>query len=297
MAQGQRLAGIELGGTKCIAVLGNGATIVDQASVPTQDPHATLAALHQQLLRWHREAPLAALGIASFGPIALDPAGPAFGTMLPTPKPGWSGAAILAPLRGDLPCPVRIDTDVNGAALAEYRWGAGQGFDSLCYVTIGTGVGAGLLVEGRCVHGAMHPEIGHLRLRRAPGDRFAGSCAFHGDCIEGLVSGPALAKRFGMPGEEIPDDHWQWRHVASDLAELVGAILHTTAPWRIMFGGSVPLARPFLLDQVREIAVDRFASYLPFLDRRSAQDIIGLASLGTQAGPLGALALANEATK
>jgi fructokinase len=192
---------------------------------------------------------------------------------------------------------VRIDTDVNGAVLAEYLWGAGQGFDSLCYVTIGTGVGAGLLVEGRCVHGAMHPEIGHLRLRRAPGDRFAGSCAFHGDCIEGLVSGPALAKRFGMPGEEIPDDHWQWRHVASDLAELVGAILHTTAPWRIMFGGSVPLARPFLLDQVREIAVDRFASYLPFLDRRSAQDIIGLASLGTQAGPLGALALANEATK
>lgn len=176
-----------------------------------------------------------------------------------------------------------------------YRWGAAIGCDAVCYVTIGTGVGGGLLLDGKPVHGAMHPEIGHLRLRRAAGDQFAGTCPFHGDCIEGLVSGPALAARFGQPAETIPDDHPTWALVAQDLAELVGAILLTHSADRILLGGSVILSRPFLLPIIRSSAVARLGSYLPFLDAAGADATIRLAGLGPDAGPLGAIALAQRA--
>lgn len=290
-----RLAGVELGGTKAIAVLADGNHIIETVSCPTVDPARTLAFLNARLLRWHQAKPLAGLGIASFGPIRLNPADPAFGQMLATPKQGWSGAAIAGPIIHKLPCPWRIDTDVNAAALGEYLWGAGQGCDSLCYITIGTGVGGGLAIGGQCVHGALHPEIGHLRLRRVPGDPFPGSCAFHGDCIEGLISGPALAARFGMPSATIPDDHPGWAHVAADLAELAGTIMLATSPNRILFGGTVSIERPFLLETARRIAVERFGSYLPFLTEQSSEEMIRLAGLGTQAGPLGSIALAWKA--
>lgn len=289
-----RYAGIELGGTKSIAVLAEDDRIVARETIATSDPDATLTALHARLIRWRDERPFAALGIASFGPIALAP-GPECGTMLATPKPGWSGARVAATLIDRLDCPWTIDTDVNGAALAEYRWGAGRGSDSLCYVTIGTGVGGGLLVDGIAVHGAMHPELGHLRLRRAPGDGFAGSCPFHGDCVEGLISGPALAARFGGNPADVPDVHPLWEAVASDLAELCGAILLTVSARRILFGGSVAVSRPFLLAQARAKLVAQLGDYLPFLDSQSAEAIVAPAALGGDAGPLGAIALAQAA--
>lgn len=291
----QRFAGIELGGTKAIAVLAQGDQIVDRSVIATGAPGATLPALRERLDAWASQAPLAGLGIASFGPVQLNPAHPDFGSILATPKPGWSGAQVASTLTDGLACPWRIDTDVNGAALAEYRWGAGAGCDSLCYVTIGTGLGGGVLVNGEPVHGAMHPEIGHLRLRRAPGDSFAGSCRFHGDCIEGLVSGPALAARFGMDAAAAPDSHPVWQDAAADIAELCGAILLTTSAQRILFGGSVALSRAFLLPRVRALAVERMGAYLPFLDIGSADAIIRPASLGSEAGPLGAIALAQAA--
>ena len=295
MDKGTRFAGIELGGTKAIAVLAEGDRIVDRTVIPTTDPQATLGALRAQLDRWDREAPFAALGIASFGPVQLDPKRPAYGHMLATPKPGWAGAAVAPILTQGRACPWRIDTDVNGAAFAEYRWGAGVQCDSLCYITIGTGVGGGLLLEGRPVHGAMHPEIGHLRLRRTAGDAFAGSCPFHGDCIEGLVSGPALAARFGGDAREVPDSHRLWRHVAADIAELCCAILLTTSAQRILFGGSVALARPFLLPWAAARVSERLGSYLPFLADGGAARIVQPAGLGVEAGPLGAIALAQAA--
>ncbi len=296
MTMAARFAGVELGGTKSIAVLSQGDRIVDRSTVPTTDPATTLAALRAQIDEWHMRAPLAALGIASFGPIALDPGHPNFGHILATPKPGWSGAPVALTLTDGLACSWRIDTDVNGAALAEYRWGAGAACASLCYITIGTGLGGGVLIEGRPVHGAMHPEIGHLRLRRLPGDRFAGTCPFHGDCVEGLVSGPALGARFGMDPASAPDAHPVWRHVAADVAELCGAILLTTSAQRILFGGSVALSRPFLLPWVREIVVGRLGDYLPGLDGAAAETILQPAWLGAEAGPLGAIALAQAAS-
>lgn len=291
-----RYAGIELGGTKAIAVLAQGDAIVERHSIATGEPVATLTALRAILDGWAANAPLAGLGIASFGPIQLDPRDPKFGQILATPKPGWTGAPVAALLSEGLACPIVIDTDVNGAALAEYRWGAAVGCDSLCYLTIGTGLGGGLLIGGQPVHGAMHPEIGHLRLRRVPGDAFAGNCPFHGDCIEGLVSGPALAARFGMDPATAPDDHPIWHHVAADIAELCCAILLTTSARRILFGGSVALSRAFILPWVRDIVVAQLESYLPFVTSEAVGEIIQPAGLGTDAGPLGAIALAQAAS-
>ena len=247
-------------------MLADGERIVAQESSPTGSPDSTLAALNEILRGWDRDHKLDALGIASFGPLQLDRERSGFATILSTPKPGWSGAPVASRIAQGLDCPWRLETDVNGAALAEYRWGAGRGCESVCYVTIGTGVGGGLLLGGRPVHGAMHPEIGHLRLRRAPGDAFAGLCPFHADCIEGLVSGPALAARFAMPAEEIPDDHPLWETVAADLIELAGALLLTHSAQRILFGGSVSLSRGFLLPLVRTGVVSQLGTYLPFLD-------------------------------
>lgn len=295
MTQAQRFAGVELGGTKAIAVLSEGDTIIDRVSIPTGEPVSTLIALRAQVDSWAAEAPLAGFGIASFGPLQLDATAPNFGHILPTPKPGWTGAAVASILTNGLNCAWGVDTDVNGAALAEFRWGAATGSNSICYITIGTGLGGGVLIEGQPVHGAMHPEIGHIRLRRAAGDSFEGACSFHGDCVEGLVSGPALTQRFGMDAAEAPDDHPAWRYVAADLAELCGTILLTTSAQRILFGGSVATSRSFLLPWARAQVVEQYASYLPFLTEASAESIIQTAGLGTEAGPLGAIAIAQLA--
>ncbi|WP_448657750.1 ROK family protein [Sphingomonas sp. CJ99] len=297
MSEPDSYAGVELGGTKTIMVLAHGDAIVEQRSLPTQSPSVTLEAAREQLLRWQAIRPLRGLGIASFGPIRLDIRAPDYGRMLATPKPGWADAPVLATLTRDLACRVRIDTDVNAAALAEYRWGGGIGCDSLCYVTIGTGVGGGILIGGRPVHGALHPEIGHLRLPRAGHDPFPGSCPFHGDCIEGLVSGPALAQRFAADPRTIADDHPGWDFVASDLAELCSAMVLTLSAERVLFGGSVSLARSALFNRVRGRVVDRLAGYLPFVDADSVSSVIQEAALGTQAGPLGAIALAQAAAR
>ena len=243
--------------------------------------------MRAQIDVWIADALLAGFGIASFGPIQLDPAHPDFGRILRTPKPGWAGAAIAARLTNGLHCPWRIDTDVNGAALAEYRWGAGVGCTSLCYVTIGTGLGGGVLIRGQPVHSALHPELGHMRLRRVAGDPFVGVCPFHGDCAEGLVSGPALHARFGMDAATAPDDHPEWHHVAADIAELCSAILLATSAQRILFGGSVALSRSFLLPWVSTSVVDRLGGYLPFIDGSTIDNIIQSAGLGTESGPFG----------
>jgi len=283
-------AGAEIGGTKSIALLAEGRTIIDSVTLPTGNADETLAQLSAQLQAWQAQRPFAALGIASFGPLDLQR-----GQMLATPKPSWSGAPVLDRLREGLNCPVRIDTDVNGAALAEYQWGAGIGCSSLCYVTIGTGVGGGFVIEGKPVHGAMHPEIGHLHLRRAPGDIFPGACPFHGDCIEGLICGPALAERMGGNPAQVADDDPRWQAVASDLAEMMGAILLTTSAQRILVGGGIGMARASVLHLARQKVAERFGSYLPFLDASSAEEIIRTPELGNDAGPLGAIALAQMA--
>ncbi len=289
---GQRIAGVELGGTKAIAILYQDQDIVEQTQLPTgDDAPATLAALAQQLAQWNSASPLDALGIASFGPVALNPADPAYGHILTTPKKGWSGAAVLPILAASLTCPVSIDTDVNAAAFAEWRWGAAQGATSVVYLTIGTGLGGGMLVNGQPVHGRLHPEIGHIRLRRAPGDDFAGHCKFHGDCAEGLLCGPALKARFEADPATVPAEDPRWLPVMADLAELLATLIHCAAPQHILIGGGVGMGAPHLLPGAIARLPALLAGYYPDLDMAALSRLITPPGLGDRAGPLGAIAV------
>ena len=294
-----RLAGIEMGGTKAIAVLAHGSTIIDRLTVPTTTPDATLGALVGQVARWDESAPVAALGIASFGPIRLARDAPDYGRILATPKPGWTGAAVLAPFADRFTFPIAIDTDVNAAALAEYRWGAGQdgggAAASLVYVTIGTGIGGGVLVDGRSITGRLHPELGHVRMRRAAGDEFAGVCPFHGDCVEGLLSGPALAARFGADPATVAAEDPRWAVAAADLAEFIAIMIHGYAPNRVLIGGGVGLGSPHLLARALAGVPAILGGYYPDLDAAALAAMVTAPALGADAGPLGSIALAWDA--
>ena len=295
MATAPFVAGVELGGTRAIAVLAQDRNVLARCVIPTESPDETLLSLRMELLKWHEVQKLSAIGVASFGPVQLDRREANYGSILKTPKPLWSGVPVLSALTKGIGCPSAIDTDVNGAALAEYRWGAGAGCGVLCYITLGTGVGGGFLMHGMPMHGAMHPELGHLRLRRALNDSFRGACGFHRDCVEGLISGPALRDRFGTDPADIADTDPRWQDVASDLAELVAAILLMNSAERILFGGGISMKRPFLIPIVRRLVAERLGTYLPFATAAKLADIIQLAGLGAEAGPLGAVALALEA--
>lgn len=288
-------AGIELGGTKTIVVRGAPGDIHDRQTFPTQSPLETIRRAADIVERWHVEAPLAALGIASFGPVRVDPAAPDYATILATPKAGWSDAPLLQLVRQRLGLPLAIDTDVNGAAMAEQRLGAASGCDNVVYITIGTGVGAGVLVNGKPVHGAIHPEAGHLRLRRHPGDNFAGCCRFHGDCIEGLLSGPALAARFDQHPADVDPDSPAWRPVIADLAEFFAALLLTYSPQRIVVGGGVTLNQTWLLAAARSEVGPRLGNYLQDFGSDNLNTTIVPAMLGDNAGPNGALIIAQSA--
>lgn len=290
-----RLAGIELGGTKCVVVLGTGTKIVAREQFPTSSPDETLRRATQILHKWHEAQPLSGVGIASFGPVRLDPAASDFGSILATPKPGWTGAAVLAAVRKAYSGPIAIDTDVNAAALAEHAHGAAQGCANVVYLTIGTGLGGGVLADGKPVHGKLHPEIGHMRLRRADGDQFAGVCPFHGDCIEGLIAGPALAQRLKGKAAVLPPDDPAWEPVIHDLAQLLACLMLAVSPQRIVIGGGVALGQPHLLDRARHLVPDLLAGYLGPLDAAQMAEQVCPALHGNDAGPTGALVLAARA--
>ncbi|MFD2579647.1 ROK family protein [Novosphingobium colocasiae] len=196
------------------------------------------------------------------------------------PKPGWKGAQVYARLAEWTGLPLALDTDVNGAALAEHRLGAGLGCETLVYYTIGTGIGGGVLVRGSPLHGALHPEIGHVRLRRAPGDTFAGACAFHGDCAEGLLSGPALAARFGRHPATVPPQDPAWAPAARDLAELLAMTVLTFSPQRIVVGGGVTGRQPRLLSAAIGRMPAILGGYLRDCTAATLQDLVVAPHLG-----------------
>jgi len=282
------LAGVELGGTKCICTLGMGPDdIRAQVEIPTTNPHATLAAIRDILDGWDFQA----LGIASFGPLQLDRTSARFGSIISTPKAGWSGTDLTALARGGA---VAIDTDVNGAALAEGLWGAAQDVESWAYITVGTGVGVGSICCRQILRGAGHSEAGHQRVPKLPGDLFGGTCVYHGDCVEGLASGPAIAARAGKPARDIASDDEIWGHVAHALAMLCHNLVLTTLPQRIFIGGGVAAAHPQLLQLVRQSLRDSMAGYGTCDD---VDALIASPGLGKGAGPLGSLALASTIAK
>jgi fructokinase len=236
------------------------------------------------------------LGVACFGPLDPHPLSPTFGRILPTPKLGWTGADIVGTLRSALNLPVAFDTDVNGAALAEARWGAAQSCDPVLYLTIGTGIGGGVLVNGKLLHGLIHPEMGHIPLPRDPRvDPFPGNCPFHGDCFEGLACGPAIEKRWGQKAETLPVEHPAWELEAHYIGLALTSYIYTLMPQKIVIGGGV-IQQPQVLPLVRQKVQSFLNGYVqsPVLTQ-TIDDYIVLPGLGNRAGVLGAIALAELA--
>lgn len=291
------VAGIELGGTKIVCVLARGPDdIVAEARLPTTAPAETMAGIEAILNGWRTEHGFDALGIGSFGPIDVDRASPGWGSIVTTPKPGWSDTDVARRLERRFGVPVGFDTDVAGAALAEGRWGGAQGLESFCYVTVGTGVGVGIVASGRIARGLGHVEAGHLRVGRAPGDDWAGACIYHGDCVEGLASGFAVEKRTGRRGETIGADDPVWGLVAHALAGMCHNLVLTALPQRILFGGSVANHQLHVIGMIRQRLLESLAGYAQAA--RIAADIeafVARPMLGDQAGPMGAIALGLEA--
>lgn len=288
-----RLAAIEGGGTRFRCGIGDEhGRLQETWDVATADPGTTLDGVVAALRGRGAEA----LGIACFGPLGLDPGRADYGRLLHTPKPGWAWVDVAGHLGAALGVPVGLDTDVNGAAIGEAWLGAARGVSDVLYVTVGTGVGFGLLSGGRPVHGRMHPEGGHLPVRRLPGDTFAGICEFHGDCLEGLVSGPALAARCGGDPAALGPDDPVWEPVVAALAEGIASAALLLAPGRIILGGGVG-RRLHLLGPLRAALAQRLAGYLP-LERFGPLDSwIQGPGLGPDAGLVGALALARDAAR
>jgi fructokinase len=296
--QAKLLAGVELGGTKCVCILGTGPDDVRAVErLPTGEPDATLRQVEAVLDRWRAQfgAPRA-LGIASFGPVDLKIGSPTWGFITSTSKRGWVGTDVAPRLSRRLGVPVGFDTDVNGAALAERRWGAARGLDDYAYVTVGTGIGVGSIVHGRSIFGMNHTELGHIRVARLAGDTFAGVCPYHGDCIEGLASGPAIEARAGRPAAELPPDDAVWDFVVHDLAQLLHTMVLTTAPARIFLGGGVMSAQTHLFGRIQQELKRSLNGYVDAIELGAglAQFIVP-PGLGAMAGPLGALALATDA--
>jgi len=293
------LVGIELGGTKCVCTLGTGPDDVRaQVTVPTGDPATTLDAIADVLERWRGDfGEPAALGIASFGPIDLRRDSPTYGRIQATPKARWRGVDLVSFFSQRFQGPVSLTTDVIGAALAEGRWGAARGLTDYAYVTVGTGVGVGLVVSGTPVIGIHHPEMGHARIARMPGDEWAGSCPFHGACIEGLASGPAIEARCGQPAARIAAESPVWDTVAHALAQLAHLLAVSVAPQRILIGGGVIGDRPELFGRIRQGLAQSLNSYLRVEEVTTARGLdqyVMPPGLGAGAGPLGALAIATE---
>jgi fructokinase len=287
---------VEAGGTKFVcAVADESGAIHAEARFATADPDSTLAQVREFFKTWRADFALSAIGAACFGPLILQSSAANYGHIGKTPKAGWSNTDVAAMLAREFSCPVGFDTDVNAAALAEHRWGAGRDTPNMVYLTVGTGIGGGVLVAGTPLHGLMHPEIGHIYPRRHQLDRnFAGVCPFHADCLEGLASGPAIVARAGSELRHLDGAHAQWQIEADYLGQLCAQLVLTLSPQRIILGGGVIGKRLFPL--IRRQTLQWLGGYIE--RREILQDIeryIVPAALGGRAGVLGALCLALDA--
>jgi fructokinase len=274
------LGAIEAGGTKFICGVGTGPEDLRTIEIPTTDPKATV---ERAVAFFRSQQPITALGIGSFGPLDLKT-----GHITSTPKPGWRDFDLAGALRGSLGVPVRLDTDVNAGALGEARWGAGQGLHDFLYVTVGTGIGGGAIANGRLVYGIRHPEMGHVRVPHdLLSDPYTGCCPFHGDCLEGLASGPAIEARWGRPAEELPPDHPAWALEAHYLALAVNNWACVLSPESIILGGGV-MRQAQLFPMIRAAFDSLLKGYMP------ASAIVP-PLLGGRSGILGAIALSEAA--
>jgi fructokinase len=290
-----RYGGIEAGGTKWVCAVADQPGRLDKTETfPTTLPAETVSLATGFFTE---NGPVDAIGVGSFGPVDVRRDSPTWGTITTTPKPGWAGTDVAAALRSGLGVPVALDTDVNAAALGEWRWGAAEGLDTFCYITVGTGIGGGAVANGRILHGLLHPEFGHMRI---PHDRardpFDGICPYHGDCLEGLASGEAIRQRWGRPGQELSGPA-VWEIEAEYVALALVNLVCMLSPERIIIGGGVA-RQPALLTLARQRLRELLAGYLraPELTEPGAMDrYIVAPRLGGTSGVIGAIELARDA--
>ncbi len=288
--------GIEAGGSKFVcAVATSLGNLQAETQFPTTTPAETINRAIAFFKKQQEQEPIAAIGIASFGPVDLNPASPTFGHITATPKPGWAHTDFVGAIQRALGIPASLDTDVNMSALGEHRWGAAQGLDSFIYLTVGTGIGGGGLMNGQLMHGLIHPEMGHIRIPHDwKTDPYPGSCPYHGDCLEGLAAAPALKLRWGQSPETLPADHPAWNLEAHYLAIGLANFICTLSPQRIIIGGGI-MEQPQLLPLVRRNVQQLLNSYVqsPSI-LEEIDNYIVLPSLGKRSGVLGAIALAYQ---
>ncbi|PUA36459.1 fructokinase [Paenibacillus elgii] len=283
-----RIGGIEAGGTKFVCGVGNKqGEVVDSISFPTEDPETTLG----KAIAYFKEKSVDAIGIGSFGPIDIRPGSPTYGYVTTTPKPGWGNVDFLGTLRREFDVPYGWNTDVNAAAFGEAAWGAAKGLKSCLYYTVGTGIGIGVFLEGRLVQGLVHPEGGHMLTRRHPGDDFAGLCPYHGDCLEGMASGPAIEARWNVKGHELPSNHPAWEMEAYYIAQSITGAVLLNSPEKVILGGGV-MQQSQLFPLIREAVKANLNGYVSAGEIVERMDeYIVPPGLGQQAGLCGAFAL------
>lgn len=285
-------AAIEAGGTKFRVAIAQGTEIVADTTILTTTPDETLGDAIRFIREW---GDVNSVGIACFGPLDLDPNSPAHGSITETPKPAWSNTPVLATVRDTLEVPIAIDVDVGGAALGEMKWGAARGLSDFIYITVGTGFGAGLVIDGTVHHGIGHPEMGHIVVERVRGDSYAGHCPFHGACLEGMAAGPAIEDRWGRPGAALADRTDVWELEAKYLAQALRTFTYVAAPQRVLLGGGV-MQQEGLIELVRLKLSEQFAGYVTdYRLRGTLDDYIVAPKFGQDAGLMGAIALAMDA--
>jgi fructokinase len=286
--------GIEAGGTKFVCVVASGpGEIADEIRYQTSTPEETLSRAIQFFQPFVASGQISAIGVGAFGPLDLNPESSTYGQVMATPKPGWSHTDVLGSLKRALAIEIALDTDVNVAALGEYRWGASRGCDPSLYLTIGTGIGGGYIRDGRSLVGMLHPEMGHLRIpHNRELDPFPGICPFHEDCFEGLASGPAIEARLGVSGARIPENDPFWTIEADYIASALMNYILTLSPKKIILGGGV-MQREFLFSRVRWRVRELLNGYVSSRSLlENIEDYIVSPGLGHQSGSLGAIALA-----
>lgn len=283
---------LEAGGTKMVmSILDDNGMMLERVAIPTQTPAQTMP----QMIAFFRERGICALGIGCFGPLDLNPASPTYGFITTTPKLPWRHFPLLSEFVKALNIPVGLDTDVNCAALAEHRLGAAKGLGSCVYVTVGTGIGGGIIINGQRVHGLMHPELGHQLIFPEANDPSPdGFCPYHKRCLEGLASGPAIMKRWGMPAQKLPADHPAWVLEASYMAQMCVNAIMSFSPEKIILGGGV-MHKELLLPMIREKTLQLLNGYIgsPVINE-GMRNYIVVPGLGDNSGVMGAWLLACE---
>ena len=299
MNAAQLYGGIEGGGTKFICAVGNGPDeIADETRFPTNTPQETLERVCAFFAPYVKEARIKSIGLGSFGPVDVDPTSPTFGFITTTPKPNWSYTNIFGILHKELGIPMVMDMDVAASAMGEFTWGAIHGLDPSLYLTVGTGIGGSYILNGMPLRGLVSLEMGHVRIPHDEGlDPFRGACPYHGDCFEGLASGPSILSRFGRPAESLDDDDPFWVLEAGYIAYALANYIFTLPPKKIVLGGGV-MRQVFLFEKIRDKLYSLLNNYLnhPILTSHMDEYIVPPA-LGDRSGVLGAIALAMQLDK